>query len=202
MQTPPNNQRPHTRCRGLSLVELLLSLAISAALLAATMVAIDTSLRAYAIAAEEASTQAATRMVTNRLLTLIRTSVAHGPLLPDLLANPPVTLNGNILTSNFIELEDPNGTIIRIEYRAATQDLWLITPPPPAIPVQQQPILGGITNAQFFLARRQNDDGVWVLDRGTMDITVQPGAESNFSLENHVNSPIRVIGSTKPRKIN
>ncbi|MCG8511438.1 MAG: hypothetical protein MI741_19665, partial [Rhodospirillales bacterium] len=61
-------------------MELLISLAITAMLLTATMVAIDASFKAYAAAAETASTQTATRMIVNRLLAMVRTSSAHGPL--------------------------------------------------------------------------------------------------------------------------
>lgn len=188
------------RCRGLSMVELMVSLAISAALLAATMVAVDVSFKAYADAVEQSSTQASSRMVTNRLLTLIRISTAHGPLEADPLANPPVTLNGNIITSSFIELLAPNNDVIRVEHRPATEELWLITTPPGGV-AQPQPMLGGVTNAQFFSNRRLNNDGIWVLDRGTMDLTIEPDADATLSMESSHNNAIRIIASTKPRKI-
>jgi len=205
-----NNPRPRfdrQHCRGLSLVELMISLAISAALLVATMVAVDISFRAYADAAQQASTQAATRMVTNRILTLIRTSTAHGPLEPDALAVPPVTLNGNVITSNFFELLAPNNDILRIEYRAADEELWLITTPAGGGADIPQPVLGGVTNAQFFASRRMNDEGLWVLDRATMDLSVLPDDDATFSIEQrNVNeqnqqTAIRMIASTSPRKI-
>lgn len=193
--------RSHRRHRGLSLPELLISLAISAALLVATMVAVDASFRAYNQAAKQASTQAAGRMVINRLVTLIRTSTAHGPLLPDGLANPPVTLNGNMITSNFIEFLSPNNDVIRVEYRAANQQLWLITTPAGGGTAQPQPILGGVTNAQFFASRRLNDQGLWVLERGTVDLTVEPDGDATLSAGHGTSQPIRMIASTKPRKI-
>lgn len=186
---------------------MLISLAISAALLVATMVAVDTSFRAYADAAEQASTQAATRMVANRLLTLIRTSTAHGPLVPDAGAVPPVTLNGNIITSNFIELLAPNNDILRIEYRAVDQELWLITTPAGGGADVPQPVLGGVINAQFIASRRMDNNGAWVLERGTMDLSVLPdddatlAVEHRKSIEANQTTPIRVIASTNPRKI-
>lgn len=198
---------PYSRDRGLSLVEMLLALAISAILLTATMVALDVSFKAYADAAEQASTQAATRMVTNRMLTLMRTSTAHGPLQPvNLPITPPLTvplvatLNGNTITSNFIDVLDPNNNIVRVAYDNAQQMLFLILTPP-GLPTQTQPLLGGVTNAQFSSARRLNDEGLWVLDRGTMDLTVQPDTDTTLAIENGNAPPIRVIGSTKPRKI-
>lgn len=75
---------PTDQARGLSIVELLISLAIVAMLLTATMVAIDASFYAYASAAESASTQTTTRLAVHRLNALIRTSTAHGPLLAEL----------------------------------------------------------------------------------------------------------------------
>ncbi len=195
------SRKRHHRYRGLSLPELMVSLAISAALLVATMVAVDTSFRAYSQAAKQASTQAASRMVINRLLTLVRTGTAHGPLLPDGLATPPVTLNGNMITSNFIELVGPNNDLLRIEYRSAVQQLWLITTPAGGGAAASQPLLGGVTDAQFFATRRLNDDGLWVLERGTVDLTVEPDDNAALSADHGMKEPIRIVASTKPRKI-
>ncbi len=189
------------RQRGLSLVELMISLAISATLLVATMVALDVSFRAYAIAAEQASSQATTRMIINRLLTLVRTSTAHGPLLPDDAAVPPITLAGNVISSNFLQLINPNGELITVTYNAADQQLDLTIDTGDGTPPQTFPILGGVTDAQFSLTRRLDDDGILVLDRGTMDFTVEAGADATIAIENKDTPPIRVIASTKPRKI-
>ena len=188
------------RAVGLSLVELLIAMAISAMLLTATMVAIDASFYAYAVASEESATQASTRMFTNRLLALIRTSTAHGPLLPSTDGTWPVTISGDRLTSQFIELVDPEGNVIRIEYRDDVDELWYVEDPDGA--ANAEPIMGGVTAATFFSDRREDDDGILVLERATIDITVQPGGDSTLALENNVASPIRVIGSTMPRKLN
>lgn len=189
------------RCRGLSVIELLMALAISAMLLTATMVALDASFKAYADASEQASSQAATRMVTHRLITLIRQSTAHGPLLPDAGTDPPVTLSGNTITTHYIELIDPDENHIRVEYRADEQELWVIRTPEGGGAAIEQPLIGGVSNCQFFAVRRTDDNGVLVLDRATMDLTVQPGADATLALENGVPTPIRVIASTMPRKL-
>lgn len=193
----------HRRSVGLSLVELLIALAITAMLLTATMVAIDVSFQAYAVAAETASTQTATRMVVNRLLTLIRTSTAHGPLEEDLADNPPVVLqpDGVTLESYYIELLNPQGDLIRIEYRAADQELWLIIDPVDGSPQEQQPIMGGVTDAKFYTRRRLDKDGVWVLERGSIDMTVEADEDASLALEGANLPPIRVIASTTPRKL-
>lgn len=188
------------RRRGLSVIEMLLALAISAMLLTATMVALDASFRAYADAAEQASSQAATRMVAQRLITLIRTSTAHGPLEADGTTVPPVTISGDIVSSHYIELIDAQGRHMRIEYRTATQELWLVNIPPSGIAIEQ-PVLGGVTACSFQCLRRFTEDGLLVLHRGTMNMTVQPGEDATLSLENGKAQPIRVVASTMPRRV-
>ena len=181
---------------------MIISLAISVVLLTATMVAIDTSFKSYATAAELASTQATSRLMTHRLLTLVRTSTAHGPLEPNALENPPVTLTNKVIQSHFLELLAPNGDFVRVEYRAALQELWVvITPAGRNRPVGEHPLLGGVTNAQFFARRRENEKGLWVLERATIDVTVQPGKDATLALESGNNAPIRIIASTMPRKL-
>lgn len=195
------NQKPKVRCRGLSLIELLISLAITAVLLTATMLAINASFKAYGDAVEQASAHTTTRMVTQRLLALIRTSTAHGPLMPDTSVNPPVTLSGNTITSSFIELLDPNGDVIRTEYRAGDQELWIVVNAGAENEVAQ-PLLDRVSSCQFLANRRLNDQGLWVLNRGSIDLTVQPVSDGTLAIENGAATPIRVVASTMPRKIN
>ncbi len=202
------SQIARRRSAGLSLVELLVSLAITAMLLTATMVAIDASFQAYAAAAESASTQSATRMVVNRLLTLIRTSTAHGPLLDDPTDTPPVVLlpDNETIESYFITLLNPQGDLVRIEYRNAAHatnpnELWLIIDPAGGGAQQSQPIMGGVTDAKFYTHRRFDKDGVLVLERGSVDMTVVADDDASLALEGAELPPIRVIASTMPRKL-
>jgi len=199
---------PRPRASGLSLVEMLISMAITAMLLTATMVAIDASFKAYAAAAETASTQTATRMVINRLLTLVRTSTAHGPLLDDPTDTPPVVLlaDDETIQSYYIELIDANGDLLRIEYRDDTDpdnpnELWMVVTPADGSAQFSQPIMGGVTDAQFFTHRRRDDDGVYVLERGSIDLTVVADEDNTLALEGAELPPIRVIASTMPRKL-
>jgi prepilin-type N-terminal cleavage/methylation domain-containing protein len=187
-----------SRSRGLSLVEVLIALAITAMLMAATMAATHASFRAYADACEQASSQAATRMITNRLLTLIRTSTAHGPLMPN---GSNVTLSGTTITSDYIELLDPNGNYIKMSYKSSSKELWLSMTPASGGAEVSQPLIGGVTAASFFAVRRQNDEGLWVLERGTIDLTVEPGQDATLTIESGHPQPIRVVASTKPRKL-
>lgn len=196
----PTSRAHRRRHAGLSLVELLVALTISIMLLTATMVAIDASFKAYAASAEQASAQSTTRIATSRLLTLLRNSTAQGPLVPDGSATPPVTLSGDTITSNYIELQDQYGNIVRMEYRSSPQELWVIKTTPAGVKTSQ-PIVGGVTACTFSCVRRQDDNGLWVLSRGTMDLTVMPGADATLGLEAKRAQAIRVIGSTMPRKL-
>jgi len=177
---------------------MLIALAISAMLLTATMVAIDASFHAYAVAAQSASSQTATRMVIHRLLALVRTSTAHGPLLP---SPPDVTLTGEVITSNYIELIDSRGAYVRIEYRADAQQLWVVYDEHDGAGEVAQPLLGGVTQAAFHVRRRYDAEGVLVLERGSIDLTVQPDQDNTMQLEVANLPPIRVVASTMPRKL-
>jgi len=205
MPNYPSNRRYSARNRGLSLIEVLMSLAITSMLMTGAAVAIDASFKAYAYAAETAGAQSATRMITHRILTLMRTSTAHGPLItagavlvPNS-SNPPLVLNGNTLTSHYTELVDPQNNIIRIEYRDQINELWAVINP--GLGQVAQPLLAGVTACQFTSLRRQNSAGLWVLERGTMALSVQPGADSTLAIESGYTTPIQVVASTMPRKL-
>jgi len=187
--------RRSSRQRGLSLAESLVSLAISVVLLVAITGATVASFRAYGDAVEQAGTQVSTRMVMQRILALIRTSTAHGPLQ----AETGATINGNTITSNHLELVDPNGDIVRCEYRASDDELWLILNP--GTGETAQPLLSGVTAASLSLLRRQNDDGIWVLERASIDLTVQPDEEQTLAIENGPAQSVRLIASTMLRKL-
>lgn len=190
-------RRRRRRGLGLSLVEMLISLAITALLLTATMVAIDASFQAYAAAAESASTQTSTRLVVHRLLSLVRTSTAHGPLQP----NSKATLTGNTLVSNHIELIDPDGNEIRLEYDKAEETIYVSVTPYGGSVTTREPLLGGVTRCWFSLVRRLDEDGVWILQRGTIDFTVKPDQDTSLAIEGDASEPMRILASTMPRKL-
>ncbi|MEX0887478.1 MAG: hypothetical protein WD009_13670 [Phycisphaeraceae bacterium] len=195
---------------------MLIALAITALLLTATVVAVDVSFRAYAIAAESASTQTATRMVTHRLLTMIRTSVAHEPLTPGggvILYDPDpddedAVLDQNTMVSNYIELLDTNNNHIRIEYNADEHRLYVTTTPYPWTATgQTRPLLGGVhlpegvDHGPFYLHRRIDRNGTFVLQRATMDIVVEPDEDNTLPVEAGNTQPVRMIASTMPRRL-
>jgi hypothetical protein len=178
------------------MIEMVVSMTISLMLLTATTGAMVASFRAYGDAVEQAGTQVATRMVTQRLLALVRTSTAHGPLV----AGGGATLSGDTITSPFLELVDPNGDIMRCEYRPDDEQLWLIRDPGGDNELAQ-PLVAGVSAATFSLRRRLDNQGLLVLERATIDITVQPDEDQTLSLENGPAQAVRVIASTMPRKL-
>jgi prepilin-type N-terminal cleavage/methylation domain-containing protein len=221
-------QRPPHLRPGLSLIELLISLGIVAMLLTATMVAIDASFKAYASAAESANTHTSTRMTLHRLLTLTRTSTAHGPVREDVPVTetwsdwpvlldeldraldemrneeaPPVspTRQGKVLTSHYLRVIGPRGDNVVITYVDATDELWVTTLPQGSSQATAQPLLGGVTRAQFDLHRRLDEDGLFVLERASVTLEVEPDADTTLAIESGNTAPIEVVASTKPRKL-
>lgn len=198
---PRSRFRSTRRAAGLSIVELLMALAITAMLLTATMAAVSASFRAYADASQQASAQAGSRLVMHRLIMLVRTSTAHGPLAADNTVSPAATVAGNVITSPYIELLDAQGNIVRMEHRPLVQQLWLIRTPAGGGTATSQPVLGGVSAATFTLVRRRDDNGLWILQRGTVDLTIQPASDTTLALERGRPTPIRMVASTMPRKV-
>ena len=214
-------QRLRSRARrgGLSLFELLIALAIIASLLTATGVALDVSFRAYAIATQSASTQASSRLLTNRLLTNIRNAVAHSPVAltqeEEDLGAVLVAGSDTMIRSPFIGFVDRNGDDIRLQYfdsntpvpgndeTPGPNELWMrrIVTEGVVETVTLQPVLKGVTSCVFSMERGRDADGIYVLRRATFDFTVEAGDDSSLQIEAGDVPPVRVIASTKPRRI-
>ncbi len=196
--------RLRARRRGLSIAEMLVSLSITSLLLTATMVAIDASFKAYAEAAESASTQVSTRMVIHRVLTLVRTGTAQGPLhVGDEDAGLPApTYNGDTVTSSYLQLVDRDLNLLTLIHVAADETLYLETTPPGGTTVRY-PLLGGVTDCTFILRRRRDvsTNYQWWLERGSMDMTVVPDTQATFALEDGTTQAVRVVASTAPRRL-
>ncbi len=197
-------RRRQSRDRGLSIVELLMALAISAMLLTATTLAIDASFKAYASAAQTASTQTSTRMVTHRLLAMLRNSSAHEPMTLAYAqsVDAAATQTNDIIEANFMELVDSESRRIRVRWDSATQQLWvdrlnLIS----GTVTDSQPILDNVSNARFMTNTRLDSDGVIVLERGSMDLTVQIQRDDTLTIESDDLPPLRIVASTKPRRV-
>lgn len=178
---------PSARRRaGLSLVEMLISLAITAMLLTATMVAIDASFKAYASAAETASAQASTRMVVNRLLMLVRTSIAVGP--------------DGTGESDYIDVVSQAGDF-RIRYDEDEKILYLLQGTDENT---KQPLLENVESCVFRLVSAVDDDSPWGMTevvRATVDLEVSWDEDNTLAIESDRMAPIRAIASTMPRRV-
>jgi hypothetical protein len=200
---------------------MLVALSITGMLLTATMVALDASFYAYASAAESASTQTSTRMVLQRVLQLARTGTAQGPMThdeaslytakfnwiedPDPSAFPFGNAKGDIELS-WMVLTRPDGSQVLINYDASQQLLEIIeNPMDPFDPTgwRRLPLLGGVTNCAFTMKRRRGPDTdyIWVLERGTIDITVEPDTDATLKTEAGSGQATRFIVSTAPRRL-
>lgn len=197
-----SRQRRHA---GLSLIEMMLALSITAMLLTATMVALDASFKAYASAAEEASTQTQTRMVTQRLITLIRTSTAQGPLLTHYDPDPQ--------PCNYLAMIDSKGNGMTIGYKASTRkghpedgELWYVDRAIASAsftfdkPDDAHALLSGVTSAQFF-TRSRLDGSTWVLERATVQMSVVPPPDATLALERKTDLAFKIVASTVPRRL-
>jgi len=193
--------------RGVSMVELLLALAISAMLLTATVLAVDASFQSYAVAAESASTQTQTRMVAHRVMMLIRNSTAHEPmtLAQATSFDSSATVSNGVIQTNHIVLLDPDGRLLRIWWDSSNEQLWMaeldistlaekVSPPP-------TPIIDGVTQAIFYCKAREDEQGVLVLERGSLDLQVEAPADSTLDIERTSTEPMRLIVSTMPRRL-
>ena len=66
---------------------------------------------------------------------------------------------------------------------------------------QEFAILDGVTNAVFQARRRLNDDDVYVLERASIDITVQTHSDASLDIERGAVMPVRLVASTMPRRL-
>jgi prepilin-type N-terminal cleavage/methylation domain-containing protein len=191
--------------RGFNLVELLIALAISAALLAATMVALDASFTAYQSTTEWASTQTIGRLTMHRMLALIRTGVAFGPV--------PINPNDSLVQENYIEIITRTDQYVKLEWievpdadHPVGNALWVeVDSDPPRLllegvmkqEVEDPPGSGTMVpvppfTMEYELGRR--------LYRATIDLMVIPDDNQSVTIEgDNSNQVIRLVASVMPR---
>lgn len=130
---------------------------------------------------------------------------------------------GNRVRSDYLYVIDPQGnhrlfTYVRLKRfdndQAAAGELWLTTKPAGSSVARSQPLLRGVIKRKrdgtwpgvFTLHRRLDSEGIWVLERGSAELTVRPSANSMLAIEQtgsyKQRSPIEVVVSTAPRRLN
>jgi len=194
------NVCPHRR--GFNLVELLMALTITAALLTATMVALNASYIAYQKTTRAASTHTISRLAMDRMLTLIRTGEAFGPL--------PSNPNFPIVHSDLIEIvtmPDHNGVRqgIVLEWVEADEALWVRLFNPETGTITASHILLEGVIAQFDSGGQRIKPFTLEfefgrhLHRATIDLSVIPDDNLSLDIEGAEEYMIRLVATAMPR---
>jgi len=182
------------RCaRGFSLVEMLIALAISAALLVAVLSALVASFRAYQATTEQASTHVVGRVIMHRMMALVRNSVDFGPL-------PEDVRDRYVVTDEFIFVDgDGREIVLRLD-RAASALLMQVDDG------FEQLLLEGVrgpvdgTGEAIGAFTLEFENGT-TLVRASFDLTVDADDNASVALEGDEVVPIRLVGSTAPRRL-
>lgn len=182
------------RCaRGFSLVEMLIALAISAALLVAVLSALVASFRAYQATTEQASTHVVGRVIMHRMMALVRNSVDFGPL-------PEDARDRYVVTDEFVFVdEDGREIALRLD-RAASALLMQVDD------AAEQLLLEGVRGpvdsaGEAIGAFTLEFENGTTLVRASFDLTVDADDNASVALEGDEVVPIRLVGSTAPRRL-
>jgi prepilin-type N-terminal cleavage/methylation domain-containing protein len=184
---------PRPRARGFSLVEMLIALAISAALLVAVLSALVASFRAYQATTEQASTHVIGRVIMHRMMALVRNGVDFGPL-------PEDARDRYVLTDEFVFV-DEDGREIALRLDRPTSALLMKVGD-----AAEQLLLEGVrgpvdeTGAAIGAFTLEFEQGT-TLVRASFDLTVDADDNASVALEGDEVIPIRLVGSTAPRRL-
>lgn len=181
------------RVRAFSLIEMLIALSITGTLLAAVLVSLNASFIAYQTTTEQASTHTIARLVIHRVQALVRNGREFGPM--------PSDVRERFLASDEIQFLDDQDRVIEIRLDRANGKLTFAVDGGTAYA-----FLGGVSGpvdadgdpVGAFLLEYENGR---TLRRATFDLTVLGDDDVNVELEgNHV-QPLRLVGSTMPRRL-
>jgi hypothetical protein len=172
---------------------MLIALAISAALLVAVLSALVASFRAYQATTEQASTHVVGRVVMHRMMALVRNGVDFGPL-------PEDARDRFVVTDQFLFVDDDGHEIqFRLD-RAASALLMQIDEG------TEQLLLEGVrgptdeVGAPLGAFTLEFEAGTKLV-RASFDLTVEADDNASLTLEGDEVIPIRLVGSTAPRRL-
>jgi prepilin-type N-terminal cleavage/methylation domain-containing protein len=186
-----------TRRRGVTLVELLISLAISAALLSATGIAIDASFKAYSANQITTELTQRTRVALHRILSELRTTAEHEPLTADqqnLFATGVESVDSGII------MYRADGSELRFHHDATERQLIA------TLDGAQHVLLKGVTAFEVRLTPMWiTSDGnsrirLAVLQRASVLITVETHGEAADVSENRNPITVTLSASAMPRQ--
>jgi type II secretory pathway pseudopilin PulG len=205
---------------GFTIVELLISLTIAAMLGLAIASALSASFMAYANSAETAGVQTSSRLIMQRLLTMVRTSTLHDAYDPN---DPSVqllapTAAGYPRKCVGLQMILPDGRELRLWWAANTTynqtdvgDLWYRNMGQAGVTGDEEPAEVMLSRVQcqrdgtkayiFTLGSRVSEEGL-LLTRVTVDLMTYPDPDATLEVEDVHGShqPVRLVGSTMPRK--
>lgn len=191
---PRPRHRPRRARRGFSLIEMLIALGICSALLTATLVSLYASFRAYQSTTEQASTHVIGRVVMHRVMALVRNGIGFGPLPED----PRET---SIATDEMTFLDDQEREITLRLDRVHSILLMRIDGG------SEQVLLDGVKGptdtdgTQLGAFQLEYENGSKLV-KASFDLTVvADDTAQDLTIEGNVVVPIRLVGSTAPRRI-
>lgn len=178
--------------RGFSLVELLIGLAITAAIMTATLMAVQASFRSYQSSVEETSTHMTGRVVSNRILSLVRTGIDFAPL--------PDDPRDRFVQSDTLTVTSLDGAPITLRLDRQEEILFVRVGAG-----AERPLLAGVRGPV-----NGNDDAIGaftleyekgsVLVRASFDLTVTGDPEAQIVMEGDDVVPLRLVGTSSPRR--
>jgi prepilin-type N-terminal cleavage/methylation domain-containing protein len=177
---------------GLTLVELLIALAITATLLVAMLMALRAAFRGYQASVEQSSTQMTGRVVAQRILGLVRTGAAFGPL--------PDDPRDRFVQGDSLAITLDTGETVTLRLDRAAETLFVR-----AGSGDERTLLSGVrgpvddegaARGAFTL---EFEKGTSLL-RASFDLTVESDSETQLTLEGDEVTPLRIVGTASPRR--
>ena len=177
---------------GLTLVELLIALAITATLLVAMLMALRAAFRGYRASVEQSSTQMTGRVVAQRILGLVRTGAAFGPL--------PDDPRDRFVQGDSLAITLDTGETVTLRLDRAAETLFVR-----AGSGDERTLLSGVrgpvddegaARGAFTL---EFEKGTSLL-RASFDLTVESDSETQLTLEGDEVTPLRIVGTASPRR--
>jgi len=178
--------------RGLTLIELLIALAITATLLAAMLMALQAAFRGYQASVEQSSTQMTGRVVAQRILGLVRTGAAFGPL--------PTDPRDRFVQGDSLAITLDTGETLTLRLDRAGETLFIR-----AGSGDERTLLSGVrgpvddegaARGAFTLEFEKGTS----LVRASFDLTVESDFETQMTLEGDEVTPLRIVGTASPRR--
>jgi prepilin-type N-terminal cleavage/methylation domain-containing protein len=185
------------RHRGLSIPEVLISLAIIAILLTATAGAVDASFKAYRINQENATLTQNARVAMHRIVSTIRQSDAHAPADEDLM---DAFADGDVVDDNGIAMIDDEGRELRYTWDSTNQRLMA------EIDGNQYTLLTGVVNFMVTLEPKRSPQSIRtgashdLLGRATLLLTIRSTAESMDNRETTGRQTVTLSTAVQPRR--